>query len=221
VSHDCLRFERQSDGTPDEALRIDRFDIVGRRSGQWDAQAVCAALGVIGHRGDVSHCPLLARLLHSDDCDICAAAEQALWTLWLRSGGAVAQSRLCRAVQLMQAERFPQALALLDTLIEDRPDFAEAYNQRAIARYLREDYCGAIADCRRALGLNPQHFGAMAGMGHCLAELGRNDDALQCYYAALHIHPRMEGIRQSIRAIHAVQRQCRSVGACNSRPPKP
>ncbi len=151
--------------------------------------------------GAAGQCELLASLLHHDDLRVVDAAEQALWRLWFASGPTAVRSDLYRAMLHLQAERWPEALAELDAVVAVEPGYAEAWNQRAIAHYFLGDYCRSICDCRRALLLNPYHFGAMAGMGHCFAQLGRFEDALDCYHRALRIHPRMEGIRQTIREI--------------------
>jgi tetratricopeptide (TPR) repeat protein len=89
----------------------------------------------------------------------------------------------------------------MDAIIRTSPMFAEAYNQRAIVRFLRSDYVGALADYQQAIAINSVHFGAMAGLGHCFAALGRHLDALGAYRMALEVHPRMDGIRTAIAQI--------------------
>jgi len=98
------------------------------------------------------------------------------------------------------------------------PTFAEAYNQRAIVLFLLGRYEQAAEDCLRALRLNPYHFGAMAGLGHCHASLGRWERALEAYHRTLQLHPRAEGIRQSIRQ---VQEAVRSLLAARGKQPFP
>ena len=83
------------------------------------------------------------------------------------------------------------------------PDFAEAYNQRAIAKYLQERYEESIRDCRRAVERMPCHFGAWAGMGHCHAHQGRAAEAIEAYERALLINPHLEGIRQAVDELRA------------------
>lgn len=170
-----------------------------------DSEAVAAAATCLGCIGDASLSPSLAPLLHHADPAVTAAAELALWGVWFRSGSASSQSRIGRAVLLVQKEQLDEAVALLNAIIAGDPGFAEAWNQRAIAWYLRSDFCRSMADCKQVMALNPYHFGAMAGMGHCFAHLGRHAEALDCYHAALAIHPRMDGIRQSIRQLRLLQ----------------
>lgn len=162
--------------------------------------------------GADGQCELLAGLLHHDDPWVVDAAEHALWRLWFALGPAAVQSDLYRAMLHLQAERWTEALAELDAVVAVQPGYAEAWNQRAIAHYFLGDYCRSIFDCRRVLMLNPYHFGAMAGMGHCFAQLGRFEDAQECYHRALQIHPRMEGIRQTIHEIRMRTRPSQAAG---------
>ncbi len=167
--------------------------------GHTDAmKAAAACLALTGTSEDNA---ALAPLLHSEDPTLVAIAEHALWSIWFQSGDEVADGRLQRAVRLIGENDFDGAIECLDCLLVRCPDFAEAYNQRAITYFLKEDYRASLADCRRTLRLNPFHFGAMAGIGHCYASLGQLQMALEAYRRALQMHPRLEGVHQSIQQI--------------------
>lgn len=166
-----------------------------------DASVVKASIICLGLRGRLSDAPILARLLHHEDAAVVALAENSLWSIWLRAGDDKANSLLAEAIDLMDDAAYVRAAKLLDEAIRLCPGFAEAYNQRAFAWYLSEKHLRSVADCRRALSLNPWHFGAAAGLGHCYAHLGLYERALDAYHAALKLHPRMEGVRTSIRQV--------------------
>lgn len=170
--------------------------------------AAAARLGICGRMGDT---PMLARLLHHRDSEVVAAAEQALWAIWLRAGDEVSNGTLAKAVQMMNEGRYEAAVGVLDGPLGRSPGFAEVYNQRAIAWYMMDKHLRSVADCRRTLALNPWHFGAAAGLGHSCAQLGFYERALDAYHAALRLHPRMDGIRQAIRQIREllVRQSCR------------
>ncbi len=119
-------------------------------------------------------------------------AEHALWSIWFRSGCCEANHQLGKGAQAMERQEMSQAIKHFTRAIEIDPKFAEAYNQRAIAHYLLEDFDESIADCRRTTDLMPCHFGAWAGMGHCHAHTGRLQQALKCYQKALSINPHLE-----------------------------
>jgi tetratricopeptide (TPR) repeat protein len=98
----------------------------------------------------------------------------------------------------MGKREFATAVNCCDEAIRLDPDFAEAYNQRAIAHYLQEEFQFSIADCWRAAERMPCHFGAWAGMGHCYAHLGQREEALESYQRALEINPHLDCVRQAV-----------------------
>jgi tetratricopeptide (TPR) repeat protein len=169
-----------------------------------DVRKVAAlALSLVGDRSAVKP---LAVALHDRDPMVAQMAEHALWAIWFRLGRPAAVSLAkCGNIHLHHGnndcaiEKFTQA-------IQEDPDFAEAYNQRAIAHYLSEHFIESIADCRAALARMPQHFGAMAGMGHCFAHLGQWSEARRCYRLTLAIHPHQEGIEASLTQVDQLLR---------------
>ncbi len=158
-------------------------------------------LGVLG--GPVAVMPL-ARALHHEDPAVVSAAEDGLWRVWFDEVGVAVRRRLQDAADCMEQSRYAAAIVVLDDIIARHPAFAEAYNQRSIARFLSDDCVGAIADGNHTVSLNRCHFGAYASMGHAHAQLGNYHEALGCYRESLRIHPRMEGVRQSIRKLQSL-----------------
>ena len=164
-----------------------------------DVRKVAAlALSLVGDRSAIIP---LAIALHDKDAMVSQMAEHGLWAIWFRLGKPAAvnlvkcgNSHMHHGNNECAIEKFSQAL-------NEDPTFAEAYNQRAIAHYLNERFEESIADCKAALALMPQHFGAMSGMGHCYAHLGQWSEAKRCYRLTLAIHPRLEGIEASLQQI--------------------
>ncbi len=148
--------------------------------------------------GDSTAVRALAAALHDSDDQVAAQAEQALWSIWFRSGKGAARTALACGCNHMAHRNFDTAIEKFSWSLALDGNFAEAHNQRAIAYFLQERYEEAIADCRAALQRIPEHFGAMAGMGHGHAQLGRYTEARRCYADALLIHPRLEGIQTSL-----------------------
>lgn len=178
-----------------------------------DEETVKTALVCLALNGTMDDVPAVARMLHSPDEAAAGFAEHALWSIWFRAGGEAAISTLHQAVQLISDERYEEAKTCLGELIERRPALAEAYHQRAIVHFLLGDYAAAIEDCRQTLRLNPCHFGAMAGLGHCHAARGDLGAAEDAYRATLLLHPRLEGVRQSLQQIvEALPRRAREDG---------
>ena len=103
----------------------------------------------------------------------------------------------------MERQDLADAIDHFTRAIEIDPKFAEAYNQRAIAKFMLEEYESSLNDCRRVICLTPDHFGAWAGMGHCHAHLHHIPEAIACYEKALGIHPHMHQIKQAIQELRA------------------
>ena len=64
-------------------------------------------------------------------------------------------------------------IAELTELIESNPQDADAYNNRGLAKYLLNDYQGAIADCSKAIEINPQLAIAYSNRGIAKYSLNR------------------------------------------------
>ena len=76
-----------------------------------------------------------------------------------------------------------------DKVVNEAPQYAEGYNQRAFARFLREDLDGSLSDLEKTLELVPEHFGALSGMYHVLRLQNRPKAALKALQDAVALHP--------------------------------
>ena len=99
---------------------------------------------------------------------------------------------------LLKNEAYQAAVERFTTVIETAPNFAEGYNQRAIAYFMLEEWSKAIRDCKQTISLNPNHFGAFAGMGHVYVRLGKVAEAIDAYKQALIINPNLISIAEAI-----------------------
>ena len=168
-------------------------------------EAAAYALGIIGDVEAIA--PLVKALQHSDP-DMRSNAEQALWALWFRSGDTTVDDMLRKGAEYIKKEQYAEAIGLLTKIIQMAPEFAEGYNQRAIAYFMLEEWEQSIDDCKKVLTLNPVHFGAFAGMGQCHLRLGNLRDALKAFQRALEIHPGLYGVAHTILQIQdALQEQ--------------
>lgn len=159
------------------------------------------ALLTLAWVGGVDCIPSLLRQLRSDDEVTHSMAEHALWSVFLRGGKPEANQLLCKGAKAMDAEKFDEAIAFFTRAVEVDPAFAEAYNQRAVAFYLKEEFRRSIDDCDEAIERIPCHFGAWAGKGHALLQLGLLMDAADCYRKALELHPHMAGVKETLEEI--------------------
>ncbi len=171
--------------------------------GHRDADVRCCATLTLGLIGDETAIGPLSRLLHDDDPQVHQMAEHAMWSIWFRGCGGSGLEAFERGTQLMAEERYDPAIHAFGEALESCPEFAEAYNQRGMAHFFAGRYEQSVGDCRRALKLMPAHFGAAAGLGHCLCHLGDLPGARIAYRKALDINPRMPAIQAAIDRIDA------------------
>lgn len=116
-----------------------------------------------------------------------ATAE--LWRIWFQQKGRYGLEMLERSQLLFEMGDVKQAEAILTNLINEYPDFAEAWNRRAVFYYQIGEYQKSRDDCQQVIKLNPVHFGALHGLGLCLAALGDYSAAIQAFRKALDIQP--------------------------------
>lgn len=131
---------------------------------------------------------LLEDLRKSDEI-VRDRATRELWRLWFEQKGIVGLEVLRRAQLLLELRDFTQAEELLNQLIAQQPDFAEAWNRRAVLHYVQGRYLEAIADCEEVIRLNPIHFGALHGVGLCYMALGNFRSAIRAFHSALEVQP--------------------------------
>ena len=117
-------------------------------------------------------------------------AEDAVWRYWLDEAPTVeVRGHIDEGMRKRDGYDFAGAEAEFDKVVELAPEYAEGYNQRAFARFLRDNTEGALADLERTLELKPRHFGALSGMYHVLFRMGRTEAATANLEKAVALHP--------------------------------
>lgn len=182
-----LHFARQTEWYKERVSR-DLFSADPRE------QLRCAA-----HLAQLNAQKQLLAALKADNPSARRMARRALEHLWFHAAGPGAYETIQKAYRASDARQHKEALALLDALLAAHPDFAEAWNQRASVYWQMGRYDESMADCRRVLELNPQHYGAWQGLGICQLESGDLAGACESLRIALHILPHDEPTRQSLR----------------------
>jgi tetratricopeptide (TPR) repeat protein len=92
--------------------------------------------------------------------DAAAPLEAQITQLWLQSASPAVTLLMARGLREITAQTPDDAIEDLGAAITLQPDFAEAYHQRAIARFAAGDTPGAIADLQETLQHEPRDFGA-------------------------------------------------------------
>ena len=127
--------------------------------------------------------------------------EARIWALWMQTPSDTAALLMMRAKAAMDAQQTDVALKLLDAVVKLRPDYVEAWNRRATLYYLRNDYTHSLQDIEQVLVREPRHFGALAGLGMIMQDLGDEKRALDAFRKALAINPHLEKVPELVRTL--------------------
>ena len=121
--------------------------------------------------------------------------------MWTLSRSDTANLLMTRVKIAIEAKDLDLAIKLLDGIVKVKPDYVEAWNRRATIYYMQKDYGHALADIRQVLKREPRHFGALAGFGLILQDIGDDKLALEVYRRALALYPRMERIPDIVKTL--------------------
>jgi len=144
---------------------------------------------------------LFDALKAAPDADIAKQVENRIWAIWLASGSDTADLLMSRVKAAIEAKDTKLAIALLGSIIDIKPDYIEAWNRRATLFFALKDYGRAMADIQEVLNREPRHFGALAGLGMILEEVGEDKQALDAYRKAIAINPHMQKIPEHVKAL--------------------
>lgn len=144
---------------------------------------------------------LFDALKAAPDAEIAKQVENRIWAIWLASGSDTADLLMSRVKAAIEGKDARLAIQLLGSIIEIKPDYIEAWNRRATLFFAMKDYGRAMADIQEVLNREPRHFGALAGLGMILEEVGENKQALDAYRKALAVNPHMQKIPEQVKAL--------------------
>ncbi len=144
---------------------------------------------------------LFGALKAAPDAESAKHVEARIAALWMRTPSDTAALLMSRARQAMEAGNSDVALKLFDAIVKLRPDYVEAWNKRATLYYMRNDYAHALADIREVLMREPRHFGALAGLGMIMRDIGDDRKALAAFRQALTLHPHLDSIPDLVKSL--------------------
>jgi tetratricopeptide (TPR) repeat protein len=127
--------------------------------------------------------------------------EARIWALWMQTPSDTAALLMTRAKAAMDAKNVDVALKLLDSVVKLRPDYIEAWNRRATLYYLKSDYRHSLEDIQQVLVREPRHFGALAGLGMIMQDIGDDKRALEAFRKALAVNPYLEKVPELVKSL--------------------
>lgn len=164
------------------------------------------AVLALGFIGDYTANATMGRALLDDDRTVRMIAENGIRSVWMRAGNEQQRQELGIAIRLNAAQHYQEAVRRTTELVNEAPWFAEAWNQRAVARFNLGKFAESIRDCHQALEINPYHFVAATSMGQAYLELQNHVSALESFRRALRLNSNLEGVRvQVIRLAKMVE----------------
>lgn len=127
--------------------------------------------------------------------------EARIWALWTQTPSDTAALLMLRAKAAVEAKQVDVAIKLLDAVVKLRPDYIEAWNRRATLYYLQNNYNRSLEDIQQVLSREPRHFGALAGLGMIMSDLGDEKRALDAFRKALAINPHLEKVPELVKGL--------------------
>jgi tetratricopeptide (TPR) repeat protein len=133
---------------------------------------------------------LFSQLETAPDSDAAELVISQIWNRWMNTSGDTTTNEMMeRGTYYMQMGELSLAEGIFTKVINDHPDYAEAWNKRATVRFMRQNWRGSEADIAEVLSREPKHFGALSGLGMIKLFEGDLPTALSIYEEVLTIHP--------------------------------
>lgn len=136
---------------------------------------------------------LFEELRDAPDSSLAAKITEQIWSIWMNPDDPVLAQRMTEIALTSGNGDRKAALAMLDQIVIDYPNYAEGWNQRATLYFTLGRFDDSLADIDRVLKLEPRHFGALAGRVMIYLRRGQHAEALREMLAALKIHPYLSG----------------------------
>jgi tetratricopeptide (TPR) repeat protein len=141
-------------------------------------------------------------LQQSTDREEIQRAERRIWMKWMDHDDYAVARLMTIAAERMNYQRYPEAMLVYNQLIQNYPDYAEAWNKRATLNYLLGNLDESIADVEKTLQLEPRHFGALSGLGLIYIQRKEFAKAKQAFEDLIEVHPSSPNAQQNLQLVN-------------------
>lgn len=142
---------------------------------------------------------LLNALKDAQSEEMAGPLEQQIRQLWLNSGTPAVTLLMSRGLREMKADANQDAIEDFSAAITLDPTLAEAYHQRAIARFSSGDTSGAIADIQATVQREPRNFAAFSTLA-AIAQARKDwKGAYEAWKKVLEIDPKTPGGQERLK----------------------
>jgi len=115
--------------------------------------------------------------------------EEKIWLAWMESGDDKIDAMLRDAMRKRRSYDFEGGIKVLNEIIKLKPEFSEAWNQRATLYFYQKKYEESLIDIAKTLELEPRHFGSLAGRAVIRWRQMKPELARQNIIEAMKVHP--------------------------------
>lgn len=144
---------------------------------------------------------LLAELAEAQSPEIADRLERELMGEWSKSGSPAMDLLLKRGRDALEVNDIQTALEHFTALTDHAPGFAEGWSALALAYYASDALGPAMDALEHTLAINPNHFGALQGVGAIHEELGDLDLAYRAYSRVGELRPFDEDVTAAIERL--------------------
>jgi tetratricopeptide (TPR) repeat protein len=130
-----------------------------------------------------------------------------IWSIWIDHRDNRAAERMSAACQAMAAGARDLARPILDELVRDYPEWAEAWNKRATLAFLERNDSESLSDIIQTLQLEPRHFGAILGFAQICLRHKRLREAKAAFQIAMELNPHIAGINDIVTSLDTDRRR--------------
>jgi tetratricopeptide (TPR) repeat protein len=130
-----------------------------------------------------------------------------IWSIWIDHRDDYASERMSAACQAMAAGARDLARPILDELVRDYPEWAEAWNKRATLEFLERNDSDSLSDITKTLQLEPRHFGAILGFAQICLRNKRIPEAKAAFQIAMELNPHIVGISDIVTSLDTNRRR--------------
>lgn len=164
------------------------------------------AQAVLADQQDPRLDDLFQKLKQAENAAQAYPIENSIWNIWMENDDAQYQNLMRTGIAQMNSNNLRTALATFTQLINQAPDYAEAWNKRATIYYLLGDFKLSELDINETLKREPLHFGALSGLGLVCLEQKEYFRARNAFNAALEVYPAMDSVRNNLDALQRMLR---------------
>lgn len=145
---------------------------------------------------------LFARLQIARDAQEVKQVQTQIWQIWMHSGIEDIDKMMEKGNALLIANNYEEAIQVFTKITRKVPAYAEGWNKRATAYYLKGDFTASLMDIERTLALENRHFGAFSGLASVYLAMGEYKAALKALEKVLEICPNQPGLQEQVRELY-------------------